>query len=137
MNLLQTTWRMADGQPHLIGSRCGRCASVQFPARIVCPHCGPGTPMTETRLSTQGRLYAFTQLHQSKPNFPTPYYMGYVDLPERVRVPARIVCNGSEPPPLQAAVRIDTDVVAMSSAGEPVISYVFRPIEGPSATAQP
>jgi len=127
MSLLQSTWEMAEGKPVLLGSRCSACGTVHFPARRVCPACGPGPAVKPMRLSRRGRLYAFTQLHQSKPSFPTPYYMGYVDLPEGVRVAARIACNGDSTLHAQDELELDTAAVALDSSGQPVVSYVFRP----------
>lgn len=127
MSLLDSTWQMRNGRPTLLGSRCAACGAVQFPARTVCPACGPGTAMAPAELSRRGRLYAYSQLHQSKPAFPTPYFMGYVDLPEGVRVPARIACGDSQVPQLQMELELDAAAVARDAGGADVVSYVFRP----------
>jgi len=37
-------------------------------------------------LSTNGTLYTYTVVYQGKPSFKAPYFVGYVDLKEGVRI---------------------------------------------------
>jgi uncharacterized OB-fold protein len=46
--------------------------------------------MVEVALSNQGRLYSWTIVRVAGPGFATPYALGYVDLPEGVRVLAQL-----------------------------------------------
>src|SRR5215472_5343556 len=52
-----STW--PDDNPQLIGSRCGDCAAVTFPAQQRCPRCS-GAAMTELLLPRRGTLVAWT-----------------------------------------------------------------------------
>ncbi len=61
-----------------VTTRCKRCALVFFPPRIICPDC-LGEKIEWVRLSGRGRLYAFTQQHQSLAHS-KPQVVGIVDL---------------------------------------------------------
>ena len=46
----------------------------------------PRTGRTELALSPVGTLYTFSEIHVAPEGFSTPYAVGYVDLPEGVRL---------------------------------------------------
>ena len=128
MNNLASSWAMLGDKPVLLGSQCQACKCIQFPAMTVCPKCGPGNLVKKHQLSRTGLLYAFTALHQSKPVFPTPYFMGYVDLPEGVRVPGRIVVEAGQSLHCQTLVELGSGALGTDAAGQTVLAYVFRPV---------
>jgi uncharacterized OB-fold protein len=78
----------------LSGSRCPDCAVTTYPAQPRCPRCGAA--LRERALSRHGRLWSWTvQRHppKSPPYVPPatgfePFAVGYVELPEGVRVAA-------------------------------------------------
>ncbi|MCF8571918.1 OB-fold domain-containing protein [Gordonia sp. HY002] len=78
----------------LTGSRCRECDTVGYPAGSRCGRCGSETDPTE--LSRQGTVWAYTVQRfapKSPPYVPPssgfqPYAMGYVELPEGVKVTA-------------------------------------------------
>jgi uncharacterized OB-fold protein len=76
--------RFDDGRAHLIGSECIACAARAWPPASRCHACWNDVRTIE--LSTTGKLYAFTRVHVGPPTLPRPYAIGYVDLPEGVRV---------------------------------------------------
>ena len=76
----------------LRGSRCADCAVATYPADPACPRCGgPAEPVV---LSGTGTLWTWTVQRyapKSPPYVPpaagfTPFAVGYVELPEGVRV---------------------------------------------------
>ncbi|MEU7853145.1 OB-fold domain-containing protein [Nonomuraea sp. NPDC049141] len=78
----------------LRGSRCEACAVTVYPADDACPRCGrAASPVT---LSSAGELWTWTVQRfapKSPPFVPPkdgfrPFAMGYVELPEGVRVAA-------------------------------------------------
>lgn len=78
----------------LRGSRCVACAVTVYPADDTCPRCGAAAaPLTLSRL---GELWSWTVQRfapKSPPYVPPPggfrpFAVGYVELPERVRVAA-------------------------------------------------
>ncbi|MFG3295195.1 Zn-ribbon domain-containing OB-fold protein [Streptomyces sp. NPDC048179] len=80
----------------LHGSRCAYCAVAVYPAGPACPRCGgPAEPVV---LSGTGTLWTWTVQRyapKSPPYAPpadgfTPFAVGYVELPEGVRVLATL-----------------------------------------------
>ncbi|MFF7986296.1 Zn-ribbon domain-containing OB-fold protein [Streptomyces sp. NPDC007901] len=80
----------------LRGSRCADCAVATYPASPACPRCGgPAEPVV---LSGTGTLWTWTVQRyapKSPPYAPpatgfTPFAVGYVELPEGVRVLAAL-----------------------------------------------
>jgi uncharacterized protein len=78
----------------LRGSRCADCAVTGYPADAVCPRCGRAT--SPVALSTVGALWTWT-VQRFAPKSPPfvappggfqPFALGYVELPEGVRVAA-------------------------------------------------
>ena len=78
----------------LAGSHCAACAVTVYPADGSCPRCGQGTsPVT---LSATGTLWTWTVQryapksppYEPPPDGCRPFAVGYVELPERVRVAA-------------------------------------------------
>jgi uncharacterized OB-fold protein len=73
----------ADGA-HLAGSRCEGCGAVHFPQRLSCFEC-LSTDLSPYSLAATGTLYSWTVVRVSSSR-PVPYAVGFVDLPEGVRV---------------------------------------------------
>ncbi|MGW3284775.1 Zn-ribbon domain-containing OB-fold protein [Streptomyces sp. NPDC001002] len=80
----------------LRGSRCADCSVAVYPADPTCPRCGgPAEPVA---LSGTGTLWTWTVQRyapKSPPYAPpsagfAPFTVGYVELPEGVRVLARL-----------------------------------------------
>lgn len=87
-------------KPVLEGSRCTVCGTVGYPAGANCARCATPTaePLT---LSTEGVVWAHT-VQRFAPKSPpyvvpaegfTPYAVGYVELPEGIRVEAILDCD--------------------------------------------
>ena len=103
----------------LAGSHCAGCAVTVYPADRSCPRCGRETsPVT---MSTVGTLWTWTVQRyapKSPPYVPPPggfrpFAVGYVELPERVRVAA--VLDGVD----LDAIRIGLPVRIEATAGVP------------------
>ena len=98
---------MASG---LSGSRCQDCGATAYPAQAACPRCGEAASPVE--LSAVGKLWTWTVQRyapKSPPYVPPPdgfrpFALGYVELPEGVRV----------------AAIVDTDDLASVHIGMPV-----------------
>lgn len=74
-----------DGNaPYLIGSQCRECSACAWPPAARCHICWGD--VRELRLSSIGKLCAWTRIHVAPPGREAPYIVGYVDLPEGVRV---------------------------------------------------
>jgi uncharacterized protein len=85
---------VVDGRPHLVGSRCERCATESFPAATSCSRCG-AEQMVDVSLAPHGQVWTWTvQRFAPKPPFRAadsfePFALGYVDL-GTVRVESRL-----------------------------------------------
>lgn len=84
----------------LTGSRCLDCATVAFPSADGCQNCGSAA-MTALDLSSRGTVWGFT-VQRFAPKSPpyvapadgfVPFAVGYVELPEGVKVEAVLHCT--------------------------------------------
>lgn len=90
---------MTTTAPVLTGSRCGNCNNIAFPQAIGCQRCGQ-RDMIDVELSTTGRVWGHTVQRfapKSPPYVPpengfVPFAIGYVQLPDGVRVEALLDC---------------------------------------------
>jgi uncharacterized OB-fold protein len=68
----------------LSGVCCEGCGAVHFPSRLTCFECTSDC-LGPYALGPDGTLYGWTTVRVSSSR-PVPYAIGYVDLPEGVRV---------------------------------------------------
>jgi uncharacterized OB-fold protein len=129
------TWPSDD--PQLIGSRCGECEIVTFPAQDSCPRCA-STGMVEQLLARRGRLWAWTTQEFPPPSPPytgptgadfVPFGVGFVELPDEVKVEARL----TESDPSVLATGMDMELVLVpfrtDTDGNEVVTFAFRPVK--------
>ncbi len=84
----------------LRGSRCDRCDNVAYPAARSCQRCG-AEAMQAIDLGRQGTVWGFTVQRfapKSPPYVPppggfVPFAVGYVELPDGVKVEAVLECD--------------------------------------------
>lgn len=117
-----------DGTGHLLGSRCRSCGAHFFPIREACSGC-LSDDLETVRLSRSGTVYTYTVVRQSTPAFAVPYALGYVDLPERVRVMGQFSCDPSELA-IGMAVELVVEPFGEDDDGNVLHGYRFRPTEG-------
>jgi len=116
-----------DGGPvRLLGSRCGCCGEVFFPARAICTNCSAqrGEPW---EFGPEGVLYTYTVVREP-PGLP-PRAFGQVDFEGKVRVQGRILGDF-------ASIRIGTrmKLVLRSNADGLPAGFAFRPSENEGAS---
>ena len=128
------TW--PSDEPQLIGSQCGACGIVTFPAQDSCPRCA-ATDMAEQLLSRRGTLWAWTTQDFPPPSPPyagptgkafVPFGVGYVELPGEVKVEARL--TESDPGALSQGMEMELVVVPFRTDddGNEVVTFAFRPV---------
>lgn len=115
-----------EAGPALLASRCRTCGQLLFPARPTCLNC-TGTDVEPVRLSRDGTLYTYTTVSLPSEHFPPPYAIGWVELPEGVRVFSQL--RGWEERPLKTgmAMRLFLETLWQEDDRE-VTGYVFRPV---------
>jgi uncharacterized OB-fold protein len=122
--------------PHLLGQKCKACGAVYADVnRIACSKCGATDSLETIPLSTRGKIYVFSVIHQSFPGIKTPYVTAIVDLPEGVSVRATI----DDVDPEQAEkephklfnmpVEMVTRVAAQDKEGHDVVVFAFKPVK--------
>ena len=114
---------------HLIGSQCQSCGAVAFPRRVVCHRCLSDN-MVEIPLSRRGRLASFTVAWAAPEGVKPPVTMGYIDLPEGVRLFSML--TGHEPSREAWEVGQEMELVfeeiRADQDGNKIVAFMFRPV---------
>jgi uncharacterized OB-fold protein len=114
--------------PRLLGSRCQACGRHHFPRHDTCPYCAADGAVP-VELSGTGRLWSWTAVTTPPPGYrgEVPYGFGVVELPEALRVVARL--TEADPARLWAGQLMDLVVVAVrvDDDGTAVTTYAFAP----------
>lgn len=101
-------------EPRLLASRCTACGELAFPKQSSCAACP--SPETEVvPLSRRGTLWTWTIQRFPPPSPPfagdaehfVPFGVGYVELPEGIRIEARL----SENDPEKLAIGMEMELV--------------------------
>jgi uncharacterized OB-fold protein len=115
-----------DGSARLCGAECEACSTRIFPAAPVCPICN-AERLKPLVLGSSGKLYAYSTVHVAPATWETPYVIGYVDLPEGVRVFGKVDGADGLQPDMTVQVRIEEDAAAGTSPATPAWRYWFAP----------
>lgn len=117
-----------DQGPILAGQRCRDCGKIAFPRKRVCPNCF-GEALDTQPLSAIGILHTFTCTHVGAPHLPAPYLLGFVDLPEGVRLLSLLTdCD-----PWEQVLRVGMPMelvlrpLMRDNSDEDLYTYNFRP----------
>jgi uncharacterized OB-fold protein len=121
-----------DGEtPALLGSRCTVCGAHHFPRHDTCPYCSAEDPVP-TELSSSGTLWAWTAVTAAPPGYEgvIPYGLGVVELPEGIRVIARL--TEGHPGDLVFGQAMQLRVVPLHTDGDgrDVVTFAFAPEDG-------
>lgn len=115
-----------QGELQLAGTRCRACGQHFFPRRQICARCLSAD--TETvPLSERGVLYTYTVVRQSTPEFRTPYILGYVDLPEGVRVLAPLADVEPDVVRIGMPLLLRVEPVRTDAEGRMILGYRLHP----------
>ena len=113
----------------LAGNPCKGCGQVFFPmAEKVCLYCLEG-PLEDIPLSRKGKLCSYTVVHMPASGFQPPYAVGFVDLPEGVRVFTPLVMD--EDKPFREGMEMEVRVGKLwEEEDKEVMGFKFAPVEG-------
>ncbi len=112
----------------LTGGRCPACGRIYFPTKQVCPACF-ATDQEKIPLSHKGILHTFACSHMGPSGLPTPYPIGFIELPEGIKLFSlltrcdpwdRVLKVGMEMEMVIETIRTDED-------GNEIVGYKFRP----------
>jgi uncharacterized protein len=114
---------VADGK--LVGSRCAQCGLLVFPSVSICSRC-LSEDSRPFAFGGDGTIYTYTVLRTAARGWDAPYVLGYVDLPEGVRVFAHL--TGLAPDEFQVGlpVRMVASEPVVNFEGMEVVSYKFE-----------
>jgi uncharacterized OB-fold protein len=120
-----------DGEaPALLGSRCTVCGAHHFPRHDTCPYCSTEDPVP-TELSASGTLWAWTAVTSAPPGYQgeIPYGLGVVELPEGIRVIARL--TEGNPAALVSGQAMQLRIVPLhtDADGRDVVTFAFAPAD--------
>ncbi|MGH7321382.1 MAG: Zn-ribbon domain-containing OB-fold protein [Candidatus Rokuibacteriota bacterium] len=114
------------GEPALCGHRCRACGRTGLLSVRICPNCLAEGSTEPVALGPRGVLYSFTVIHQGPKGFRVPYVVGYVDLPEGVRILGHV---GGDPARLRGgmSVRLTIDTIGWAEDGARLLGPRFEP----------
>jgi uncharacterized OB-fold protein len=118
----------ADGGGRLLGGRCGACGRHHFPATDLCPYCSADGCATRA-LSRRGVLCLFTTVVNRPPGYSgeVPFGFGVVELPEGLRVIARLTETDAARLDFGMPVHLTFVPLHIDDAGRQVMTYAFAP----------
>jgi uncharacterized OB-fold protein len=134
---------MADGlytwpaeHPQLIGSKCNDCGEVTFPSQRSCPSC-TSESTEEVLLSRRGTLWTWTVQHFPPPTPPykgdagsfVPFGVGYIELPEGVRVESRLTTHKASQLEIGMQMELVIEKFMDAPDGSERMTFAFRPVE--------
>lgn len=119
----------SEGGPYLIGSRCKSCNQISFPTRAVCSQCF-SQEMEKIPLSTKGKLYTYTIIGYPPPGVTSPYAIGYIDIPEGVRVFSILTDWDNENLKIGLDMELVLEKFREDKEGNEILTYKFRPVQG-------
>ncbi len=114
-----------SGKGVLLGARCQQCGQIIFPRREACLNC-LGNDLETVQLSREGKLYSYTIVHMPSEHFEPPYTIGWIELPEGVKIFSQI--RGWQEYPLETGMNMVLHFEKLWEEEEKeVTGYVFRP----------
>ncbi|MBU2550779.1 MAG: OB-fold domain-containing protein [Proteobacteria bacterium] len=116
------------GELRLMGVRCRDCQKTFFPAKMVCPECFDGE-LEAAPLSRTGILHTYALSFMGPASMKKPYLMGFIDLPEGIKLYSIITGLEPEPDSLKVGQEMEMVVEAFSrdEQGRDIYTYKFRP----------
>jgi uncharacterized OB-fold protein len=110
----------------LMGNKCKSCGQVFFPKVVFCLTC-LNEEMEELKLGRRGKLYSYAIGRMSSMHFEPPYAIGYVDMPEGLRIFAPL--KMTEDKPFKVGMNMEVVIEKLWQEGDnEVIGYKFKPV---------
>jgi uncharacterized OB-fold protein len=117
----------------LKGSRCTCCEKIYFPPKRVCPKCLTIDEMDDIELNKRGKLISFTTTYAAPDEFPVPYILGCIELPEGFVLFSRICCESEEG--LKIGIDMELKRVTLQQERTPKgkfgrkhLTWIFEPV---------
>jgi uncharacterized OB-fold protein len=131
------TW--PSDSPQLLASRCSACGELSFPRQASCPSC-TGQEVGEVLLSRRGKLWTWTVQRFPPPVPPytgpsdretfVPFGVGYIELPEGIRVESRLTVDDPEQLEIGMDMELVVEKFGEDEQGDDRLTFAFRPVAG-------
>ena len=108
----------------LRGAHCRSCGRTFYPFTSLCLSC-LASDLEDIRLSREGILETFTTVHMPAERIAPPYRVGYVKLPEGLRIFAPIAPGGHA---LRIGIPMRLHAFPLGSEGDQTLAYCFAPV---------
>lgn len=109
----------------LMGVWCNECNHVLPPLTDTCYYCC-STDLKKMKLSCHGKLYSYTTVYQPHKHLEVPYSVGYVDLPEGIRMMAPLKTREGKPFHVGMPMKLSVEKLWQENDAE-VFGPVFEP----------
>ena len=96
-----------QGSPYLQGLKCGRCAAIYIDERTHCAKCASRNSLQPQRLSSTGKLVAFTVVQRSYPGIPVPFVSAIVDLEGGGTLKGSLINMEADPAKIQIGMSLE------------------------------
>ena len=130
-------FEIRDGKPVLLGTRCTNCGNHMFPRQTGCPRCLLNE-QEDVELATAGTLWTWT-VQAFPPKAPpylgpvgddfTPYGVGYVELPDQLRVEGRLTVADPEQLKIGMPMELVLEPLSLDEDGNQIVTYAFAPVD--------
>ncbi len=119
-------------ESRLVASKCKKCGKLHFPPQRLCSECYSWEEMEEVALSRRGTIFSWTVSYMMG-----KHPIGYVDLPEGIRVFTMFADLGENPTQaLDIGKEVELVVAPMREmefgmeiGSTEFIGYKFRPVQ--------
>jgi len=110
----------------LIANRCKSCGQVYFPKVRFCLNCFH-EELEEISLSRKGKLFTYAVVQMPASHFQPPYAVGYVDLPEGVKIFAPLMIVENKPFKVGMDMEVAVDSLWQEDDKD-IVGYWFLPV---------
>lgn len=115
----------ADGVT-LAANRCKSCGRVYFPKSKFCLDC-LGNELEDLPLNKRGKLFSYTTPGMPSTHFKPPYAVGFVEMPEGLRVFAPLDIMADKPFKIGMEMEVHEDTLWTEGEKE-YVGFRFRPL---------
>jgi len=110
----------------LLANKCKSCGQVFFPKAVFCLTC-LSEEMEEIQLSRKGKLFTYTIVRMPSMHFEPPYAIGYVTMPEGIRVFAPLIMSDDKLFKIGMDMEVVIEKLWQENENE-IIGYRFKPV---------
>lgn len=126
---IESSWfRQINGEYRLVGTRCNHCGKTSFPVKPHCPACHE-KEQQEVPLSRSGILHTFAQSVMGPRDLPKPYLIGFIDLPEGIKLYSILADCDPWDEVLKIGMEMTMEIapIKTDAAGNKILGYRFVP----------